>query len=91
MSKKSIKILLLVEDNAGDARLMREMFSEQGSHNTEFTHVGCMSEAEKALSGRAFDIILLDLGLPDSQGLGSGASGPCGRTAHPVSSAYRFG
>ena len=71
MSKKSIKILLLVEDNPGDARLMREMFSEQGSHNTEFTHVGCMSEAEKALSERAFDIILLDLGLPDSQGLGA--------------------
>ena len=70
MSKKSIKILLLVEDNPGDARLMREMFSEQGSHNTEFTHVGCMSEAEKALSERAFDIILLDLGLPDTQGLG---------------------
>ena len=32
MSKKSIKILLLVEDNPGDARLLREMFNEQGSH-----------------------------------------------------------
>jgi diguanylate cyclase (GGDEF)-like protein/PAS domain S-box-containing protein len=69
MSKKSIKILLLVEDNPGDARLLREMFSEQGSHNTELTHVECISEAERHLAERAFDIIVLDLGLPDAQGL----------------------
>jgi diguanylate cyclase (GGDEF)-like protein/PAS domain S-box-containing protein len=71
MSNKSIKILLLVEDNPGDARLLREMFNEQGSHNTELTHVACMSEAEKCLAERVFDIILLDLGLPDAQGLGA--------------------
>jgi diguanylate cyclase (GGDEF)-like protein/PAS domain S-box-containing protein len=69
MSKKSIKILLLVEDNPGDARLLREMLSEQGPHNTELTHVECMSEAERHLAERVFDIILLDLGLPDAQGL----------------------
>jgi diguanylate cyclase (GGDEF)-like protein/PAS domain S-box-containing protein len=71
MSKKSIKMLLIVEDNPGDARLLREMFNEQGSHNTELTHVECMSEAEQHLSKRAFDIIVLDLGLPDAQGLGA--------------------
>src|SRR6266481_5166522 len=69
MNKKSIKILLLVEDNPGDARLLREMFGEQGSHNTELTHVECMSEAEKHLTEDAYDIIVLDLGLPDAQGL----------------------
>ena len=69
MSKKSIKILLLVEDNPGDARLLREMFSEKGAHNTELTHVECMSEAEKHLANRVVDIILLDLGLPDARGL----------------------
>src|ERR1700676_4634165 len=71
MTKKSIKILLLVEDNPLDARLLREMFTEQGSHDTDFTHVECMGEAEKLLSERTFDIILLDLGLPDTQGLGA--------------------
>jgi len=71
MSKKSIKILLLVEDNPGDARLLREMFQEQGSHNTELTHVERISEAEKHLAEHAFDIIVLDLGLPDAQGLGA--------------------
>jgi diguanylate cyclase (GGDEF)-like protein/PAS domain S-box-containing protein len=69
MSKKSMEVLLLVEDNPGDARLLREMFAERGSNHTELTHVESMSEAEKCLSERAFDIILLDLGLPDAHGL----------------------
>ena len=69
MSKKSMEVLLLVEDNPGDARLLREMFAEHGSNHTELTHVESMSEAEKCLSERAFDIILLDLGLPDAHGL----------------------
>src|ERR1700735_4689495 len=61
--------ILLVEDNLGDARLLREMFSEKGAHNIELTHVECMSEAEKHLANRVVDIILLGLGLPDAQGL----------------------
>lgn len=63
------RLLLVVEDNPGDARLLREMFNEQDSHNTELTHVVCMSDAEKHLAGRKVDVILLDLGLPDAQGL----------------------
>jgi diguanylate cyclase (GGDEF)-like protein/PAS domain S-box-containing protein len=69
MNKRSIKVLLMVEDNLGDARLLREMFKEQGSHNTELTHVECMKEAEQHLENHAVDIILLDLGLSDAQGL----------------------
>jgi diguanylate cyclase (GGDEF)-like protein/PAS domain S-box-containing protein len=71
MNKKPIKVLLLVEDNPADARLLREMFSEQSSHHTELTQVETMSQAEKHLAGCAVDIILLDLGLPDTQGLES--------------------
>ena len=69
MKKKSVKVVLLVEDNPGDARLLREMFNEQGSYDTEFTQVGSMSEAEKHLANHTIDVILLDLGLPDAQGL----------------------
>jgi diguanylate cyclase (GGDEF)-like protein/PAS domain S-box-containing protein len=69
VSKKSIKALLLVEDNPGDARLLRDMISEDGSHDTSLTHVKCMSDAEKHLADHAVDVILLDLGLPDAQGL----------------------
>jgi signal transduction histidine kinase len=66
---KSIKTVLLIEDNPGDARLVRETLNEQGPHSTELMHVGCMSEAEKYLAEHAVDIILLDPGLPDAQGL----------------------
>jgi diguanylate cyclase (GGDEF)-like protein/PAS domain S-box-containing protein len=69
MSPKSIKILLLVEDNPGDARLLREMFNEEGAHNTELTHAECMRDAERHLAEREVDIILLDLGLPDAEGV----------------------
>jgi len=71
MNKKSMKVLLMVEDNPGDARLLREMFDDQGSIGADLTHVESMCEAEKQLSARVFDIILLDLGLPDVQGLGA--------------------
>jgi diguanylate cyclase (GGDEF)-like protein len=66
---KSITTLLVIEDNPGDARLLREMLNEQGSHFTALTHVECMSDAEKHLAQNEVDLILLDLGLPDAQGL----------------------
>jgi len=71
MSAKLIKAILLVEDEPGDARLIREMLNEQGSHSTELVHVDCMSAAERHLAECGVDIILLDLGLPDAQGLGA--------------------
>ena len=71
MSKESATRLLLVEDNPGDVRLLREMFNELGSHNIELMYAESMSEAEKHLAERAVDVVLLDLGLPDVQGLGA--------------------
>jgi CheY-like chemotaxis protein len=68
MSEKFIK-LLLVEDNSGDVRLLREMLNEQVPGKFALTDVGRMSEAESHLASNAADIILLDLGLPDAQGL----------------------
>ncbi|MGO8975890.1 MAG: putative bifunctional diguanylate cyclase/phosphodiesterase [Steroidobacteraceae bacterium] len=68
---KSITRLLLVEDIPGDSHLLRKMFNEQGSHNTQLTHVKCMSEAETHLAEHAVDIILLDLGLSDAHGSGA--------------------
>jgi diguanylate cyclase (GGDEF)-like protein/PAS domain S-box-containing protein len=66
---KLIRTVLLVEDNRGDARLVREIFKEQGLHDVELTHTECMGDAEKHLAENAFDVILLDLGLPDAHGL----------------------
>jgi diguanylate cyclase (GGDEF)-like protein/PAS domain S-box-containing protein len=60
--------ILLVEDSVGDARLLREMLSEAHTHPTDLTHVASMQEAEGHLVSESFDLILLDLGLPDAQG-----------------------
>jgi two-component system cell cycle sensor histidine kinase/response regulator CckA len=69
LSKKSITTLLLVEDNPAAARLLREMFNEEGSYHTELKHVETMDEAEKYLADHVVDVALLDLGLPDAHGL----------------------
>lgn len=66
---KAITTLLVIEDNPGDARLLREMFNEEGSQHTVLAHVECMSDAEDHLVENKVDLILLDLGLPDAQGL----------------------
>jgi diguanylate cyclase (GGDEF)-like protein/PAS domain S-box-containing protein len=66
---KPMKAVLLVEDNPGDARLLREIFNEDRSLEAEFVHVECMADAEKYLARHRVDIVLLDLGLPDAQGL----------------------
>jgi len=71
MNLGAIQMLLVVEDNRGDARLFREMFREEGNHDTKLTHVECMKDAEKHLAENRVDVILLDLGLPDAQGLGA--------------------
>jgi signal transduction histidine kinase len=65
---KPIKTLLIIEDNPGDARLLREIFRDE-SIATEMIHAESIGEAEKYLSKNTVDVILLDLGLPDAQGL----------------------
>jgi len=67
-STKPLQVLL-VEDNAGDARLLREMFSKESAGSFALTHLTRMSEAEKKLAGGGVDIVLLDMGLPDGHGL----------------------
>ncbi len=63
--KSNIK-LLLVEDNPGDARLFTEMMK---SANCNIDNVGSLSEAIKSAGEMEYDLVLLDLGLPDSKGL----------------------
>ncbi len=61
--------ILLVEDNAGDARLIQEMLTEAATTRFKLTHASCLDEGLKRLAEASFDVLLLDLGLPDSQGL----------------------
>ncbi|MEO8035061.1 MAG: response regulator [Acidobacteriota bacterium] len=69
MIRRPVMSLLLVEDNRGDARLLHEMFREQSSHQVDVMHVECLGEAEVYLARHSVDLILLDLGLPDAEGM----------------------
>jgi serine phosphatase RsbU (regulator of sigma subunit) len=60
--------LLLVEDDEGDAFLVRELLSEIAD-TQEVTWARSLGEAKEALAETAFDCVLMDLGLPDASGL----------------------
>jgi signal transduction histidine kinase len=68
MNDKPLHVLL-VEDNAGDARLLREMFSKEKADSFQLTHFLRMSDAEIHLAKGGVDIVLLDMGLPDAHGI----------------------
>lgn len=59
--------LLLVEDNPGDARLVRALLAETGGF--ELAHADCVAAAQAWLDENDCDAVLLDLSLPDSHGL----------------------
>jgi len=61
--------VLLVEDNAADARLVTELLREVAPASLKLTHVGRLAQALRYLSDEGFSAVLLDLSLPDSQGL----------------------
>jgi serine phosphatase RsbU (regulator of sigma subunit) len=60
--------VLLIEDDPGDAYLVRDLL-ESGSRDFGVTWAHDIAEATAALVRAEFDCALLDLGLPDSQGL----------------------
>jgi DNA-binding response OmpR family regulator len=64
----SIKILI-VEDNPGDARLIEEMLKDVEDINFDIIHVVRLDEGLKYILTKDFDVILLDLCLPDSEGI----------------------
>jgi signal transduction histidine kinase len=61
--------ILLVEDNATDAELIREMFRKERPDSFELTHLLSITDAIRHLANGGVDIVLLDLGLPDGDGL----------------------
>jgi two-component system, cell cycle sensor histidine kinase and response regulator CckA len=68
MTQRLIKILL-VEDNPGDVLLLQETLSEINIVELEWIHAERISNALECLQSEDFDVILLDLLLPDSEGL----------------------
>ena len=60
--------LLIVEDNPGDVRLIVEMLHDAGA-SVAVESVETQAAAIERLAVADVDVMLLDLGLPDSQGL----------------------
>jgi PAS domain S-box-containing protein len=61
--------ILLIEDNMSEADLIMEMLLEVGQPEFSVQHVQRLAEGLSLLKTRSFDLVLVDLGLPDSQGL----------------------
>jgi PAS domain S-box-containing protein len=61
--------ILLVEDNPADAELVFELLSEYPQYSFSVRHELSLGSARTALDDEGTDLILLDLGLPDSQGM----------------------
>ena len=60
--------VLYIEDHAGTARLI-QLILKRESQEFNFYHVDYLKDALEVLATKAVDIILLDLNLPDSQGI----------------------
>lgn len=61
--------ILLVEDNPGDVRLLQEFLWDVTSVKLQLKQAQELEEALHFLEQERFDVILLDLLLPDSEGL----------------------
>jgi signal transduction histidine kinase len=77
MSAKLIKAILLAEDNPADARLLREMLNEQGSHSTELTHVDCTRTDPDRLAQLVTDLLsnAIEFFPPDNEVAPASVSG----------------
>jgi CheY-like chemotaxis protein len=61
--------ILLIEDNPADADLLQKILTEAMSVSFELAQVSCLSAGLARLEAEPFQLILLDLALPDSSGM----------------------
>lgn len=60
-------VLLVVEDNPGDARLVKEALS--GGTRFDVEYADRLDSGILRLAAGGVDVVVLDLGLPDSHGI----------------------
>ncbi len=63
--------ILLIEDSASDAYMASEMLAASDLADYKILHVPRLDEAKSVLETREFNLILLDLNLPDGKGIGN--------------------
>ncbi|MBU1615483.1 response regulator [bacterium] len=61
--------ILLIEDDPEDVMLISEMLASSKGVTFDLEHVNRLSSGLERLAKGGFDLVLSDLGLPDSQGL----------------------
>lgn len=61
--------VLLVEDNPDDADILAELLRDGGARDVHLVRVETLRDGLAQLARGGFDLVLLDLSLPDSQGL----------------------
>ena len=83
MNKPIIRVLL-IEDNEGDVRLMREWLAESRDVEFELLWSQTLNQALEKLRVEAIDAALVDLTLPDSRGLDTFARVYRAKTGIPI-------
>ena len=60
--------ILLIEDDPDDIALVKDYLSESEDHSYRVTTAETIASAQTILDRDVFDVVLLDLSLPDSHG-----------------------
>jgi PAS domain S-box-containing protein len=68
MNNRLVRVLV-VEDNPGDLRLLQDHIAHAGEGRYDVAAVERLAQAQSVMRERAFDLLLLDLSLPDSHGI----------------------
>ena len=68
MSHETLRVLV-VEDSRDQAELVEDILASIAHYHATVTHAERLASALRLLDTESFDLILLDLNLPDSRGL----------------------
>lgn len=61
--------VLIVEDDPDDLRMIMSLLKKDDRRSYQFEHCNTLGAALERLDTESFDVVVLDLGLPDSSGL----------------------
>ncbi len=61
--------VLVVEDNKADFLLLQEALADAGNGEIQLTHVDRLQDALPQLRQQPYEVVILDLSLPDTEGL----------------------
>lgn len=71
MLDAKVKRILVVEDNPADAELIELMLQQTAGEGIAIEHASTLTEAAQRLNHNGIDVVLLDLRLPDGEGIES--------------------